>query len=596
MGPFFALGHALGLGPWLVQRLWLGLILALAAWGAVKLMDELAGRRGVAHAVTGLVVLLNPYVVVFTGRTTVTLLGYAALPWLLVCVKRGLGRGWMWPAAFALIVTASGGGRERGRDRLDARRPAAPGALRALDGAGELARAVGLRLADRPDHRPRQRVVGRAVARPVALRRRLPALHRAAGDDLEHHEPVRVAAPDGLLDLLSRRRLRGRAAPVLRRRRGAPVRAARGRGRAAGARAGADRVRLEPQGPLRAVRAAARARRPARDGRGLPGGHPAAAGVELHVQPLRPRPVPAHDLQGRPAGGDRARGAGGIGRRARAPAGVAGPAARVAAGRELAADPRAGARRPAPVGSDPGGLGRRGRARGRQGRPRGRPARSAVRLLRLGRDDRPDPAGPGRHARRHSQRRRLCRPARDRPAVDRRRARPAAAGGAGAARPAAGPAGRPDGGCRRRRRPHPQRRGARRRGRRRPRSAGAPFGGVGAGRAAGRGRRGRSGRRGRCRRCAPGTGRVRPGSCASSRSIRRSSSTAPAKGWPRSRRSVPSATWPTRAISRPHRSVAQARSSSPIPTGAGSSCRRGWPRTPGRCWRPASSRRWTPRC
>ena len=53
MGPFFALGHALGLGPWLVQRLWLGLLLALAAWGAVKLMDELAGRRGVAHAVTG---------------------------------------------------------------------------------------------------------------------------------------------------------------------------------------------------------------------------------------------------------------------------------------------------------------------------------------------------------------------------------------------------------------------------------------------------------------------------------------------------------------------------------------------------------------
>ena len=110
MGPFFALGHALGLGPWLVQRLWLGLILALAAWGAVKLMDELAGRRGVAHAVTGLLVLLNPYVVVFTGRTTVTLLGYAALPWLLVCVRRGLGRGWVWPAAFALIVTASGGG------------------------------------------------------------------------------------------------------------------------------------------------------------------------------------------------------------------------------------------------------------------------------------------------------------------------------------------------------------------------------------------------------------------------------------------------------------------------------------------------------
>ncbi len=90
MGPFFAAAHALGASAWLAQRLWLGLILALAAWGAVRLMDEFAGRpRGVAHAVAGLLFLLNPYVVVFSARTTVTLLGYAALPWLLVAVKRG---------------------------------------------------------------------------------------------------------------------------------------------------------------------------------------------------------------------------------------------------------------------------------------------------------------------------------------------------------------------------------------------------------------------------------------------------------------------------------------------------------------------------
>src|SRR3954447_21545110 len=113
MGPFFALGHWLGAAPWLVQRLWLGLILALAAWGAVRLMDELAGRpRGVAHAVTALLVLFNPYVVVFTARTSITLLGYAALPWLLVFVKRGIKGSdpFRFAAAFALVVTASGGG------------------------------------------------------------------------------------------------------------------------------------------------------------------------------------------------------------------------------------------------------------------------------------------------------------------------------------------------------------------------------------------------------------------------------------------------------------------------------------------------------
>jgi arabinofuranan 3-O-arabinosyltransferase len=113
MGPFFALGHALGLAPWLVHRLWLGALLALAAWGAVRLMDDLAGRpRGVAHVVTGTMMVLNPYVVVFSGRTSITLLAYAALPWLLLAVHRGLRRpaGWWWPALFALVVTASGGG------------------------------------------------------------------------------------------------------------------------------------------------------------------------------------------------------------------------------------------------------------------------------------------------------------------------------------------------------------------------------------------------------------------------------------------------------------------------------------------------------
>ena len=51
MGPFFALGHALGLSDWVVQRLWLGTLLALAAWGVVRLLDALLGRpRGARPA------------------------------------------------------------------------------------------------------------------------------------------------------------------------------------------------------------------------------------------------------------------------------------------------------------------------------------------------------------------------------------------------------------------------------------------------------------------------------------------------------------------------------------------------------------------
>ncbi|MGH2857452.1 MAG: alpha-(1-_3)-arabinofuranosyltransferase domain-containing protein, partial [Solirubrobacteraceae bacterium] len=113
MGPFFALGHLLGLPDWVTERLWLGTLLALAAWGTVRLMDELLSRRrGVAHLVAGAVFMVNPYVVVFTARTTVFLLAYAALPWLMLIAHRGLRepRRWRWPAAFALVVTSTGGG------------------------------------------------------------------------------------------------------------------------------------------------------------------------------------------------------------------------------------------------------------------------------------------------------------------------------------------------------------------------------------------------------------------------------------------------------------------------------------------------------
>jgi arabinofuranan 3-O-arabinosyltransferase len=113
MGPFHALGDLLGLAPWVVHRLWLGTLLAIAAWGTVRLLDALVERpRGVPALVAGALMIANPYVVVFANRTSVTLLAYALLPWLLLCVQRGLRepRGWWWPAALALSIASLGGG------------------------------------------------------------------------------------------------------------------------------------------------------------------------------------------------------------------------------------------------------------------------------------------------------------------------------------------------------------------------------------------------------------------------------------------------------------------------------------------------------
>src|SRR4051794_8553810 len=110
MAPFFALGDALGVPVWIVHRLWLGALLALAAYGVVRLLDALAGpRRGALHLVAGALYIVNPYVTVYANRTTVALLSYAALPWLLLAIHRGVRapRRWWWPAAFALVLTST---------------------------------------------------------------------------------------------------------------------------------------------------------------------------------------------------------------------------------------------------------------------------------------------------------------------------------------------------------------------------------------------------------------------------------------------------------------------------------------------------------
>ena len=113
VAPWYAFWDWLGLPTWIAQRLWLGLLLAVAAWGVVRLMDVLYDeRRGWTHLTAGLLYVANPYVVLNLSRSTATLLAYAALPWFLLAVQRGLRApaDWRWPLAIAVLMALGGGG------------------------------------------------------------------------------------------------------------------------------------------------------------------------------------------------------------------------------------------------------------------------------------------------------------------------------------------------------------------------------------------------------------------------------------------------------------------------------------------------------
>ncbi|OHV37470.1 hypothetical protein BCD49_16180 [Pseudofrankia sp. EUN1h] len=82
MGPFFLLGKVLHLPPWMTQRLWLALILTVAAWGAVRLADALRIGRPTTRVIAGVGYALSPMFIGKIGAASVALTGAAMLPWI----------------------------------------------------------------------------------------------------------------------------------------------------------------------------------------------------------------------------------------------------------------------------------------------------------------------------------------------------------------------------------------------------------------------------------------------------------------------------------------------------------------------------------
>lgn len=93
MGPFFALGHLAHLPMWCVQRTWMGLLLAVAFAGTVRLADELGTGRPATRMAAGLAYALSPYVLSLLGPISATVLPAALLPWTLLPLVQGARRG-----------------------------------------------------------------------------------------------------------------------------------------------------------------------------------------------------------------------------------------------------------------------------------------------------------------------------------------------------------------------------------------------------------------------------------------------------------------------------------------------------------------------
>ena len=310
MGPFFALGHALGLSDWVVQRLWLGTLLALAAWGVVRLLDALhpAPRGVVAPRGRGGddPQPVRRHVCEPHDRDAARLRRAAVAP--ARCPPRPAGESRL---ALAGRVRAARNRRGRRRQRrgrgLDARRATAVARLRGAVRRRRLGGRPPLHAPGRSARGARVRVVDRSGLRPVEVRRRFPEVHRAARDRLGHDERDRESAADGVLALVRRDRVHGPRDPVLRRREDPPVLAAGRRRHAAAARRGADLVPRRTTLALRAVLPRARPRRRADHAGRVPGGHAAASRADVHLQPRRGCPFPAGVVQGSAARGDRAR-------------------------------------------------------------------------------------------------------------------------------------------------------------------------------------------------------------------------------------------------------------------------------------------------
>lgn len=107
-GPWYWVFDQLGVPDWVAHRLWIGTLCLLAGLG-VRWMARVLGLAPVAALVAAVVYQLSPYLLPYVSRTSVLLLPWAGLGWIVGATALAAARGrWRYPAIVALIVLSVG--------------------------------------------------------------------------------------------------------------------------------------------------------------------------------------------------------------------------------------------------------------------------------------------------------------------------------------------------------------------------------------------------------------------------------------------------------------------------------------------------------
>ncbi|KRF34324.1 alpha-(1-_3)-arabinofuranosyltransferase [Nocardioides sp. Soil805] len=111
MGPFFALGGLLDVPGWVVQRLWMALVMCVALVGTAKVARAMGARSDLACILGGLAFALSPRMLTVLGPSSIEVWPSALAPWVLLPLVIGAQRGSPRRAAAlsALAIAMVGG-------------------------------------------------------------------------------------------------------------------------------------------------------------------------------------------------------------------------------------------------------------------------------------------------------------------------------------------------------------------------------------------------------------------------------------------------------------------------------------------------------